>query len=57
MADVQIDGGGTVYVFHLLTDEARKWWAKNVGEVEPFVEHRYAQPIAEGMQADGLIVE
>lgn len=60
--DVRITGGGTVYLFELLTEHARAWVNENVSaERQMFgrglaVEHRYAAVLAGGMQADGLLV-
>lgn len=63
MSDVRIEGGGTVYLFRLLTQAAREWVEEHVvGETTWMgdalaVEHRYAGALADGMLADGLVVE
>jgi hypothetical protein len=59
---VQIENCGSIFLFTLLTQEAEDWVRENVGESMFFgesltVEHRYAWDIAQGMIADGLIVE
>jgi hypothetical protein len=60
--DVVITGGGTVYLFHLLTAVAREWFAEHVsGERQLLgdalaVEHRYVVDVAAGMAGDGLLV-
>jgi hypothetical protein len=60
--DVAISGGGSLFLFHLVTPEARVWVDENVSaERQMFgasvaVEHRYAGPLADGMVADGLVV-
>lgn len=62
VADVRITGGGTVYLFLLLTDQARTWVDEHVSPDRQMlgaglaVEHRYAAALAAGMQTDGLIV-
>ena len=62
VVDVTVSGGGTVYLFHLLTQEARAWVDEHVvGERHMLgtglaVEHRYAGPLVTGMTSDGLIV-
>ena len=62
-ADVEITGGGSLYLFLLLTDQAREWVEEYVSRDRQMlgtglaVEHRYAAALAEGMQADGLVVE
>jgi acyl CoA:acetate/3-ketoacid CoA transferase alpha subunit len=61
-ADVSITGGGTVYLFELLTEDARAWVDEHVSADRQMlgrglaVEHRYAAALAEGMQAAGLLV-
>jgi hypothetical protein len=61
--DVVITGGGTVYLFHLLSAVAREWVEEHVsGERQHLgnalaVEHRYAGDLAAGMADDGLRVE
>jgi len=61
--DVEIAGGGTVYLFQPLTQAAQDWIAENVvGETTYFagglaVEHRYAANVADGMRHDGLVLE
>jgi hypothetical protein len=60
--DVVITGGGTLYLFHLLSTPARDWVAEHVsGERQLLgdalaVEHRYAGDLADGMVSDGLCV-
>lgn len=61
--DVEIIGGGSLYLFLLLTEQAREWVEECVSPDRRMlgsglaVEHRYAAALAEGMQADGLVVE
>lgn len=61
-ADVRIIGGGSVFVFLLLTPAAWRWIDERVsGDRQMLgcglaVEHRYAAALAEGMAADGLIL-
>ena len=61
-ADVSITGGGTVYLFELLTENARAWVNENVSADRQMlgrglaVEHRYVAALAAGMQAGGLFV-
>lgn len=62
--DVTVSGGGTVYLFHLESDDAHEWVEEHV-QLESWqwlgrgfgVEHRFAGPLIEGMAADGLRVE
>ena len=61
--DVCVAGGGTLYLFLLLTPEARAWVEQHVSEDRQMlgaglaVEHRYAVDLAQGMQSNGLTVE
>ena len=61
-ADVCITGGGTVILFLLETPEARQWVDEHVSRDRQMfghglaVEHRYAAALADGMQADGLVI-
>ena len=63
MVDVHIAGGGSVYLFELLTENAKSWVAAHVSaERQMFgdglaVEHRYAPALAAGMQEDGLLID
>ena len=60
--DVTVIGGGTVYLLHLHSREARDWVEQNVrGERQMLgqglaVEHRYVLDVVLGMRADGLEV-
>jgi hypothetical protein len=62
--DVTVSGGGTVYLFHLESNDAHDWVEEHV-QLESWqrlgsafaVEHRYAGPLIEGMVGDGLRVE
>ena len=62
-ADVRITGGGTIYLFLLITDQAEAWVDEHVtGERQRLgaglaVEHRYAAALAAGMQEGGLVVD
>lgn len=61
--DVQIHNHGTIFLFELLTTQAREWVATNA-QPEPWqmfghslaVEHRYAELLAQGMSDDGLVI-
>jgi hypothetical protein len=61
--DVRVENHGTLFVFQPLTDAGRTWIDEHV-ESESWqwiggglsVEHRYAEHLATGMQADGLTV-
>ena len=61
-ADVRVTGGGSVYVFMLLSPEARAWVEENVSADRMMlgpslaVEWRFAAALAEGMEADGLVL-
>lgn len=62
--DVHVVNHGTLHSFSLLTAEALAWVHENVrtesylwqGKNTLLVEHRYSQPLAEGLQAAGFIV-
>ena len=60
--DVCVTEGGNVYVFLLLTPEARNWVAGHVSDDHQMfgsglaVEWRYAADLAAGMEADGLVI-
>ena len=61
-ADVQVVGGGTVFMFMLQTGKAHRWVGDYVSAHRQMwgdglvVEWRYAAALAEGMQRDGLVV-
>jgi hypothetical protein len=61
--DVLVTGGGTLYLFLLITPEARAWVEKHVSSGRQMlgaalvVEYRYAADLAAGMLSDGLTVE
>lgn len=62
IVDVNVVNHGTIFVFDLLTEDARQWVTSNVADPmwmgrSIAVEHRYARPLADGMQSDGLVVE
>jgi hypothetical protein len=59
--DFTVQDEGTLVIVHALTPAAVEWMAENVDEdvmrwgIDGYViEHRYAQPIVHGMQAEGL---
>jgi hypothetical protein len=59
--DVLVRNEGTVFVFCPLTVEAKQWISEHVHDPLWFgsalvVEHRYAWPLAVGMQDDGLVL-
>ena len=59
--DVLVRNEGTVFVFCPLTVEAKQWISENVRDALWFVsalvvEHRYAWPLAVGMQDAGLVL-
>ncbi len=62
-ADVRIIDGGTVFLFVLLTPEARAWVDDHVSANRRMlgcglaVEHRYAAALAAEMQKDGLGID
>ncbi len=62
MTDVTVQNHGSIFLFVPETDSAREWLTENVGgEAQYFgdalvVEPRYAADLAEGMQADGLVL-
>ena len=63
-ADVVVSGGGSLYVFRILSEPARSWVEENVSQegFQPnfpdtlYVEHRYVRELAAGMQQHGLVV-
>lgn len=63
-ADVLVAGGGSLYVFHILTESARAWVEDNVSQegFQPsfpnavYVEHRYVRDLTAGMVGAGLVV-
>lgn len=61
-ADVRITGAGTVYLFLLITDQARTWVDERVSDDRQMlgcglaVEHRYGAALAAGMEEDGLVI-
>ena len=59
MPDVYVENYGSLFLFHVKTEEAKTWVEANVGEAElPLaVEHRYAYDLAQGMLDAGLTLE
>lgn len=63
-ADIEISGGGTIYLAHPLTPAGRAWLTENIPEGPEVqywaealaVEHGYIADIVAGMRNDGLIV-
>lgn len=61
--DVRIVDGGSVFLFRLLTAQAREWVDAFVADERVMfgdgiaVEHRCAAALAIGMQHDGLVLE
>lgn len=61
--DVEVENHGTLFKFRPRTEAAKLWVAEHV-QLDDWqwmgggfcVEHRYAQPLAESMVADGLVV-
>jgi hypothetical protein len=60
--DFSIENHGSIVLFRMNTPEASAWVSENVESDALFfgdalvVEHRYAQDLASGMQADGLVL-
>jgi hypothetical protein len=59
--DIQTSNEGTLIGFAPLTEAGEDWLAENVPDAQclgsiRYCEPRYAAPIIEGMQEDGLIV-
>lgn len=62
--DVLVEGGGSLYVFRILSESARAWVEEFVSPegFQPqfpnvlYVEHRFARELATGMQGDGLVL-
>jgi hypothetical protein len=59
--DVLVHNEGTVFVFCPLTSEANQWVSEHIHDALWFgaaliVEHRYAWPLAIGMQDAGLVL-
>jgi hypothetical protein len=64
MTDVRIVDHGSIFIFELLTDEAREFVDDHVdpdanyfGEDRLVVEHRFAGNLAQGLSDHGLEVE
>lgn len=62
VVDVQVVGGGTVYMLQPATAAGKQWVAENC-QIEDWqnqenvaVEHRYIAAIVAGMEQDGLTV-
>lgn len=58
-ADFQIVNHGSLVGFQPLTEAATEWWDENVADgpclgFVRFVEHRFADDIADGIAAAGL---
>jgi hypothetical protein len=62
MADIKISNHGSLFGVRANTERARDWWNGNVDAPLSFggafmVEHRYIDPIIEGMEEEGLEIE
>lgn len=60
--DITVQNEGTIFLFHLHSEEAVAWVDENVPEPLWFgkalaVEHRYAEDLAQGMLDDGLVLQ
>jgi hypothetical protein len=61
-ADFSVENHGTLFLFRMNTPAASEWVSENVQSDAQFfgdalvVEHRYAQCLAAGMQAYGLVL-
>lgn len=60
-ADVEVENGGSIFIFRLITGSAKLWVDDNVTEPMWFghglaVDHRYAEDLAHGMQESGLVI-
>jgi len=61
--DVYLTGGGTLYLFMLLTPAAHEWVDEHVSDNRMMlgrslvVEWRYAADLAAGMRDDGLVID
>jgi hypothetical protein len=62
-ADISIENCGSVFLFAANTDLGREWIHGHVPSDATFwcgrlaVEHRFAYDLAQGMAADGLVLE
>ena len=64
-ADIDVTGGGSIFLLAPQTPAGRDWIDQNIGQDNGFqpyyptvlVEHRYVGDIVEGMVAGGLEVE
>jgi hypothetical protein len=60
--DISIENHGTIFLFRINTPAGSEWVTQNVQQDAQFfgdalaVEHRYAQDLASGMSADGLVL-
>lgn len=61
--DITIDRSGTIFLFTPRTERAEQWMRDNLADHAQFigpslaVDHRYAEPLTEGMLEDGLTIE
>lgn len=61
--DISVSNHGTIFLFAANTEAGREWIHEHVPADATFwagslaVEHRYAYDLAEGMAADGLVLE
>jgi len=61
-ADVLVENHGSIFLFRLCSSSAKTWVDENVQDDAQFfgdglaVEWRFAQDLAAGMQADGLVL-
>jgi len=60
--DISIENHGSIFLFRINSPAAQAWISENVQDDAQFfgdalvVEWRYAQNLAAGMQADGLVL-
>lgn len=63
MPDLTISNQGSIFLLRAVSDAGRDWIAEHIpDDAQRFggaiaVEHRYISDIAEGAQADGMVVE
>lgn len=62
--DVLVSGGGSLFVFSMISDSAKSWAEENISREgfqpnfpnQVYVEHRYAHDLAQGLISSGLVV-
>ncbi len=62
-ADFYLDCHGTIFLLRPMTEEAVAWITEHIDPQAPYlgravaIEHRFVEPIVEGIKSEGLTID